>query len=365
MPPEVSLVAGLSTPQSCSQCHQPIQIVHDHEAPEENIEDAFDQGNTNILLSPLCEVCMNEVLEDLKNDIASANNELAKYTEALFELERDRRGGRFTDDENENRKLLLTQKQAELAQELKELQQEETSLTDELRQLMNEEKLLDAEEVKLRDDLVNLMRTIVDSEESLESVNHKLQYCQSSLRKLKRMRLLSEAFHIHPGSGSSGFASINGLRLGRSPAIPWSEVNAALGFLCLLLDELTTQLNLSLSQYRLLPRGSSSVIIKKADKSVLELFSDEGSGGITRFLTGRKFDSAMIALVQIVDEMVSHLQGGDGSVRMPFRIEENEGKVGGLPVGLQFNSEENWTRAMKMLLTNVKAIVTIVEARNL
>ena len=60
---------------------------------------------------------------------------------------------------------------------------------------------------------------------------------------------------------------------------------------------------------------------------------------------------------------MSHLQKEDHSVKVPFRIDEAEGKVGGLPVGLQFNSEENWNRAMKMLLTDVKWIVAFVELK--
>ena len=304
---------------------------------------------------------MNEELESLKNDIATANSNLSRYTEALFELERERRNGRLADDENENKKALLARNQENLERELAHLQKDEEALSVELASLAAEEAALDAAEEKLRNEVVALTRTIVDSEESIESVNHKLQYCQTSLKRLKNMNLINEAFFIHH-SGPASFVSINGLRLGR-PSVPWSEINAGLGFLCLLLDVLVKKVNLSLSQYRLLPRGSSSVIIKKTDKSVLELFSDEASGGITRFLTGRKFDSAMVAVVQIVAELVSHLQKEDHSVKVPFRIDEAEGKVGGLPVGLQFNSEENWNRAMKMLLTDVKWIVAFVELK--
>ena len=101
--------------------------------------------------------------------------------------------------------------------------------------------------------------------------------------------------------------------MGRSKEIPvpWTEINAALGFLCLLLDVLVKKCDINLTLYRLLTRGSYSVIIKKSDRSALELFSDESSGGLTRFLTGRKFDSAMTAFLQIVAEITLHLQKQD------------------------------------------------------
>jgi beclin 1 len=139
------------------------------------------------------------------------------------------------------------------------------------------------------------------------------------------------------------------------------EINAALGFLCLLIDVIVKKCEITLSQYRLLPRGSYSVIIKKSDRSTLELYADETSGGLTRFLTGRKFDSAMHALLQIVNEITWNIQRENKNFRIPFPIDDVEGKIDGIPVSLQFNSEDNWTKAMKMLLANVKRVMLFVE----
>lgn len=303
---------------------------------------------------------MNDVLEELKTEIAAANNELSKYTEALFELERERRSGGKTEDENEDKQLMFSQREKELQEELDSLQKEEASLLIELSGLETEEHALDAEERKLHDSIVGLTRTIIDSDESMDAVSRKLQYCQSSLRKLKRMSLIQEAFHIHDDGPE--FPSINGLRLGR-PSVPWSEVNAALGFLCLLADVLLKKTNVSLSQYRLLPRGSYSVIIKKSDKSVLELFADESSGGLSRFLSGRKFDSAMVAFVQIIGELITCLQQQDPSLTVPYAIDESDGKIAGVAVTLQFNSDDNWNRAMRMLMTDMAWIVRYVESK--
>ena len=351
----------LSNECICVSCKASILIIEDVPVGVENIDDSDDADIRRQSERPICEECMNEVLEDLKKEIATANSDLSKYTEALFELERDRRAGKFTDDENDAKNVLLSHRHGELEEEIMRLKQEEESLQREFASLKQEENEIMEQEAKMQEDAIELMRNIVDSEESLESVNRKLQYCQLALKKLKRMNLINEAFYIHHG-GSSGFGSINGLRLGR-PSVPWVEMNAAFGFLCLLLDVLVKKLNLTLSQYRLLPRGSSSVLIRKSDKSTLELFSDEGVGGIKRFLTGRKFDSAMTGLVQIVGEIFMHLQRDDSTLKLPFQIDEQEGKVGGLSVALQFNSDENWSRAMKLLLTNVKWLVAFIEAK--
>ena len=312
----------------------------------------------------LCESCMNDSLDALKEQIATANNDLSQYTEALFELERDRRSGKCSDDEQDQHLALLQQKDGLLAAELASLRSKEADLLRELDTVVKTNAELDADEKKLCEDILSLTRTVLDSEESMETVNRKLLYCSNSLKKLKRMNLITEAFFIIDAiSDDSSFGSINGLRLGRSKDIivPWAEINAAWGFLCLLMDVLVKKAGVVLTQYRLLPRGNYSVIIKKSDRSALELYSDESTGGgITRFITGRKFDSAMSAFLQILSEVFLHLQAG-GEVDFPYKIEE--GKIRNLPIALQFNSDENWTLALKYMLANIKLIISIVEVR--
>jgi beclin 1 len=313
---------------------------------------------------PICEECMLATIDKLKNEIAQANNDLSKYTEALFELEREHRNGKHIEEEIEQDESYLSGRERELRTELSQLQREEEELLSELDSVIGEHERLESQYAQLGEDMVQLNRVIIDSDESMDSVLRKTQYCSSTLKKLKRFSLLNEAMFIHADfQGATKFGSINGLRLGRSKddPVPWTEINAALGFLCLLVDVIVKKLDISLSQYRLLPRGSYSVIIKKSDKSTLELYADETSGGLTRFLTGRKFDSAMYALLQIVNEIAWNIQRNNSNFSLPFTIDQTEGKINGVSVCLQFNSEDNWTHAMKMLLANVKQIMSFID----
>jgi beclin 1 len=345
---------------SCARCFHPLSIVGIAVDADEDISHVEGTSEPFQLDAPICEDCMNATVEMLKAEIAAKNHELSMYTEALFELEQDRRSGAQVDDESQGRLLAFSERDRGLNQELESLRAEESLLLDEMRSLLEESRRLDVEETKLHDSISSVTRTILDSDESLEAVNRKLLYCQNSLRRLKRMSLLDEAFDIFVPD--SGFASINGLRVGQ-PGVPWNEINAGLGFICLLVDVLVKRATIALSQYRLLPRGSYSVIIKKSDKSVLELFADDAAGGISRFLTGRKFDAAMTAFVQIVGEMVVFLQRDDRSFSVPFLIDDIEGKVGGLTATLQFNSDESWNRAVKMLFANIKCLSTYIDSK--
>ena len=364
---------------SCASCLTRISIVldsRDFRKPSDNPEPIDDVDevvkrmsllNSNAKL-PICQECMTQTLDKLKQEIAQANNDLSRYTEALFELERDQRSGKVSRDAD-NKSSDLCLREESLTRELEALRQEEASLANELESLLMEENQLSAQESKYIQDSVSLNRLIIDSDESIDSVMRRIQYCSSSLKRLKRFSLLNEAFFIHTITDNTSidsikFGSINGLRLGRSKddPVPWTEINAAWGFLCLLTDVIVKKGSITLSQYRLLPRGSYSVIIKKSDRSALELYADETSGGITRFLTGRKFDTAMTAYTEIMMEIIHHVNREDKNFRVDFPITE-PGKIDGVPVTLQFNSEENWSRAMKMILANMKRILNFMDSQ--
>ena len=367
----------LSKEYVCGTCETKLMVVIDsrdlntsptssHRGPDvDEVLKRMSLLNSNAKL-PICQECMAETLDKLKQEIAQANNDLSRYTEALFELEKDHRNGKES-RESDHISLDLMLREESLSRELSVLKERESELAAEVDQLVSAESSLMDEATRMAQDSATLTRLIIDSEESIDSVMRRIQYCSTSLKKLKRFSLLNEAFFIHTVSDTSSmdsikFGSINGLRLGRSrdDPVPWTEINAAWGFLCLLADVITKRCGITLSQYRLLPRGSYSVIIKKSDRSALELYADETSGGITRFLTGRKFDTAMTAFSEICAEIISHLSREDKNFRVDFQIIE-PGKIDGVPVTLQFNSEENWSRAMKMLLANMKRVIQVLD----
>lgn len=93
------------------------------------------------------------------------------------------------------------------------------------------------------------------------------------MEKLQRTNVYADTFCIgHDG----GLATINGLRLGRLPAVQveWSEINAAWGYTLLLLKAIAKKIGYELQGYNLVPMGSFSKIEKlnPGDKStVMEL----------------------------------------------------------------------------------------------
>ena len=77
--------------------------------------------------------------------------------------------------------------------------------------------------------------------------------------RLRQMNVFNATFHLwHSGH----FGTINGLRLGRLPAVPvsWQEINAAWGQTVLLLASLARKIGLTFSKYKLVPYGNQSYI---------------------------------------------------------------------------------------------------------
>jgi len=200
---------------------------------------------------------------------------------------------------------------------------------------------------------------LLNHEEEYAATNSMIEYASTQLNRLKRLNVVNDTFHIWE---EGEFATINGFRLGRLPScnVGWDEINAAWGQVCLLLDVIVKKGHFDLKNYRLVPRGSASMIIGKNDNVQLDLFGNEG--GFTRFfLPGRKFDRGMVAFLSCVQEVYAQILQRDPSFKLPFRIDQE--KIDGLQIRLQFNKEERWTKALRFLLIDLKFIVAFVEGK--
>lgn len=182
-----------------------------------------------------------------------------------------------------------------------------------------------------------------------------MRYAQAQLDKLKKTNVFNSTFHIwHKGH----FGTINNFRLGRLPSVPveWSEINAAWGQTVLLLHSLARKMNLTFERYRLVPYGNNSYLESLTDKSKdLPLY---GSGGF-RFFWDTKFDQAMVGFLDCLQQFKEAVEKVDKRFCLPYRMEkgkihDSSGNGGAFSIKIQFNSEEQWTKALKFVLTNLK-----------
>jgi len=89
------------------------------------------------------------------------------------------------------------------------------------------------------------------------------------------------------------------------------------------------------------------------DKATYELY---GSGDLLgRLLHNRRFDIAMVAVLDCLKQIIDWVKTQDASVEFPHQVIKD--KIGDSSVKLQFNQEEAWTRALRHVLLALKILL--------
>lgn len=255
-----------------------------------------------------------------------------------------------------------------LEDEIKKMEALEKSLISQIQDLTEEQKKADADLKDLQVDkrkvsqqaqdywteYNHLKYQLFNLDDEILSTENKLAYYKQRIEKLSKTNVLNATFHIwHTGN----FATINGFRLGRLPKEPvtWDEINAAWGQCVLLLHCLAKKINLRFKKYKLVPYGSNSFIESLDNKSKeLPLYA---SGGFM-FIWTAKFDQAMVAFLDCLQEFKEHVEKDESNFRLPYRMEKGKiiDSINGysFSIRMQTNSEEQWTKALKFMLTNLK-----------
>uniref|UniRef100_T1DMA4 Beclin-1 n=1 Tax=Crotalus horridus TaxID=35024 RepID=T1DMA4_CROHD len=317
--------------------------------------DLFDimSGQTDVD-HPLCEECTDTLLDQLDTQLNITENECQNYKKCLEILEQ------MTEDDKEKLQLELKEfalEEERLIEELEEVEQKRKALTEDFEKVKTEAERLDQEEAEYQKEYSEFKRQQLELDDELKSVDNQMRYAQMQLDKLKKTNVFNATFHIwHSGQ----FGTINNFRLGRLPSVPveWNEINAAWGQTVLLLHALANKMGLTFQRYRLIPYGNHSYLESLTDKSKeLPLYC---SGGL-RFFWDNKFDHAMVAFLDCVQQFKEEVEKGETRFCLPYRMDVEKGKIedtggngGSYSIKTQFNSEEQWTKALKFMLTNLK-----------
>ncbi|KZV19660.1 beclin-1-like protein-like [Dorcoceras hygrometricum] len=189
--------------------------------------------------------------------------------------------------------------------------------------------------------------------EERDAILAKIEVSQAHLELLKRTNVLNDAFPIwYDGE----FGTINTFRLGRLPKVQveWDEINAAWGQACLLLHTMAQYFRPKF-QYRIkiLPMGSYPRIMDSSNNTY-ELF-----GPVNVFWSTR-YDKAMTLFLACLKEFAEFANSKDKEnnipsekcFKLPYKIEND--KVESYSITQSFNKPENWTKALKYTLCNLK-----------
>ncbi|TPX32813.1 hypothetical protein SmJEL517_g04138 [Synchytrium microbalum] len=300
---------------------------------------------------PLCQDCADELTIMLEKRLSEVRKERDVYSAYLDKLEVDRESGSEDNKITEHDLAALKEREDQSLRVLKELEDEKVHLKHELELLEAELHELDHLEACYWQDVNEYETELREFQDERDSIQMRQEHTDRQLQNLRRTNVINDTFRIwHDGP----FGTINGFRLGRLPSIPvdWSEINAALGQVLLLMDTLTNRLSFTFKTYRLVPMGNFSRIEKiEGDKASYELY---GSGDIASVLFyNRRFDIALIALLNCLQqlcELVEH----DGAFKLPYRISKD--KIGDTSIR-HSNLDDTWTKALKFVLINLKWVL--------
>uniref|UniRef100_A0A3B4YMQ4 Beclin-1 n=1 Tax=Seriola lalandi dorsalis TaxID=1841481 RepID=A0A3B4YMQ4_SERLL len=298
--------------------------------------DLFDimSGQTDVD-HPLCEECTDTLLDHLDTQLNITENECQNYKQCLELL------SHLQVEEEETLLAELQQLKEEeeaLVQELEAVEEQRAGVAQDLAQSRIHSQQLDTEELQYQKEYSEFKRQQLELDDELKSVDNQMRYCQIQLDRLKKTNVFNATFHIwHSGQ----FGTINNFRLGRLPSVPveWNEINAAWGQTVLLLHALANKMGL--------PQLSHHYL-------------NTPLGGL-RFFWDNKFDHAMVAFLDCVQQFKEEVEKGDTGFCLPYRMDVEKGKIedtggsgGSYSIKTQFNSEEQWTKALKFMLTNLK-----------
>lgn len=198
------------------------------------------------------------------------------------------------------------------------------------------------------------------------AVAARLARLEGAVERLRRAAVVNEAFRV---AAHGHVATINELRLGRLPPAhdtDWPELNAAFGCTCQLVALLGRLLGVPFAHWQPVPLGSVSRMESLPDHTPYELYGSADLS-LSRFFWYRRFDTAQVALALCAAQLADACEKRDAAFKVPYRITADGslypahvGAAGAVSVRLQFNAPDKWSRALKYLLTNLKALLTRV-----
>lgn len=202
---------------------------------------------------------------------------------------------------------------------------------------------LDRFEQRVWQHLNDSVRQRIHEDRELRAARQQVASLEDFVERLKRINISNEAFRIwHEGP----FGIINGFRLGRlGNEVEWPELNAAWGQAALLLATIANKVGFTFSKFRIIPMGSSSKIAKVGQERTSYDLHSTGGGMFGSFRS--TFNAGMVAYLACLMEIGEYAMSVDRALRLPY-------EMSGVSIRTSGQSEEQWTKALKYTLTNLK-----------
>ncbi|OAY69149.1 Beclin-1-like protein [Ananas comosus] len=304
---------------------------------------------------PLCLECMRVLSDKLDKEVEDVNRDTKAYETCLQRLEMESYNV-LSDADFLKEKEKIEEEERKLQAAIEETDRQHSEVNAEMKDLETKSKLFNELEERYWHEFNNFQFQLISHQEERDAILAKIEVSQAHLELLKRTNVLENAFHItHAGE----FGTINNFRLGRLPMSPveWDEINAAWGQACLLLNTMAQYFRPKFPyRIKILPMGSYPRIMD-TNNNTYELF-----GPVNLFWSTR-YDKAMTLYLTCLKDFAefAHIRDLENNIppdkcfKLPYRIEND--KVENHTITQSFNKQENWTKALKYTLCNLKWVM--------
>ncbi|GMI73641.1 AUTOPHAGY 6, BECLIN1 [Hibiscus trionum] len=317
------------------------------------LKHAFEIATTQTQVEqPLCLECMKVLSDKLDKEVEDASRDIEAYEACLQRLEEEPQDV-LSEADFHKEKLKIEEEERKLEAAIEEIEKQNAEVNTKLKEL--EQKSIRFKELEERywQEFNNFQFQLIAHQEERDAISAKTEVSQAHLELLKRTNVLNDAFPIwHDGE----FGTINNFRLGRLPKIPveWDEINAAWGQACLLLHTMCQYFRPKFhNRIKIIPMGSYPRIMDSSNNTY-ELF-----GPVNLFWSTR-YDKAMTLFLTCLKDFAEFANSKDQEnnippekrFSLPYKIEND--KVENYSITQSFNKQENWTKALKYTLCNLK-----------
>ncbi|XP_058189387.1 beclin-1-like protein isoform X3 [Rhododendron vialii] len=320
------------------------------------LQRAFGIATTQMQVEqPLCLECMRVLFDTLDKEAEDVDSDIKAYEACLQFLEGEAPNV-LSEAEFLKEKLKIEEEERNLEAAIKETEKQCEKVTSELKELELKSICFTELEERYWHKFNNFQFQLISHQEERDAILAKIEVSQAHLELLKKTNVLNDAFPI---LSDGEFGTISNFRLGRLPKIlvGWDEKNAAWGQACLLLHTMAQYFQPKFSyRIKVLPMGSYSQIMDSRSNKY-ELY-----GPVNLFWSSR-YDEAMKLFLTCLKEFAEFANSKDKEnnippekcFKLPFKIEND--RVGNYSIAQSFNEEENFTRALKYTLNNLKWVL--------
>ncbi|CAL4959679.1 unnamed protein product [Urochloa decumbens] len=307
---------------------------------------------------PLCLECMRVLSDKMDKEIEDVNADIKVYETSLQRLEQEPYNI-LSETDFQKEKQKIEEEEKKLKATIEEAEKLYSEVSSEMKDLEIKSKQFEELEERYWHEFNSFQFQLTSHQEERDAVFAKIEVSQVHLELLKRTNVLNDAFYI---SHDGVIGTINNFRLGRlsnveNVQVEWDEINAAWGQAALLLHTMA-QYFAPKFQYRIKihPMGSYPRVTD-IHNNTYELF-----GPVNLFWSTR-FDKAMTWFLTCLQEFAEFAISMDKennvprekSLKLPYKIDGD--KVGSHTIVLSFNKNENWTKALKYMLCNLKWVL--------